>query len=221
MKPFFLFSVLICLAIMSMGYLLQKPFNEGVLQYDISIVSAKNNPATLNSLNGAVITLYLKQGQSRSEMTSSLGTESTVFNNNSGNGFILKEYSGQKLMITLNAANWEQKNKANNNLLFNISNEMINIGNYKCKKATASMPDGKLFTVYFDPSVTLSNKNYNNAFSTLNGLPVQYEIQSGDLTFKYSLKNLNSEIVPAIKFEAPKTGYRLMTYEENQQLKKG
>jgi len=83
------------------------------------------------------------------------------------------------------------------------------------------MPDGKLFTVYFDPSVTLSNKNYNNAFSTLNGLPVQYEIQSGDLTFKYSLKNLNSEIVPAIKFEAPKTGYRLMTYEENQQLKKG
>jgi len=123
MKPFFLFSVLICLAIMSMGYLLQKPFNEGVLQYDISIVSAKNNPATLNSLNGAVITLYLKQGQSRSEMTSSLGTESTVFNNNSGNGFILKEYSGQKLMITLNAANWEQKNKANNNLLFNISNE--------------------------------------------------------------------------------------------------
>ncbi len=191
------------------------------MQYDISIISAKNEPTTLNTLDGAVITLYLRQDMSRSEMKSTLGTEATVFNNATGNGFILKEYSGQKLMITMNAANWNQKNKTNDNLSFTVSNETVTIGNYTCKKATATMADGKLFTVYYDPSVVISNKKYNNAFSKLNGLPVQYEIQSGNLTFKYTLKSLTDEPVPASRFEAPKSGFRVMTYEENQQLKKG
>jgi GLPGLI family protein len=107
------------------------------------------------------------------------------------------------------------------NLTFSISDEAVNIGEYKCRKATAPLPDGKLFTVYFDPGIQISNKKYNNAFAKLPGLPVQYELQSGNLNFKYTLINIDYDAVPQSKFEAPKTGYRVMTYEENQQLKKG
>lgn len=213
---------LVAIAVLCMtSYNVQKPFTEGVLQYEISIQSSKNEPTTLNSLNGAEYTLYLRQDVSRSEMKSSLGVESTVYNNSTGNGFILKEYSGQKLMITLNAANWAQKNQANNSLKFTVSNEEVSIGAYKCKKAIASMTDGKLYTVYFDPNTVIANKSYNNAFANLPGLPVQYEIKSGNLTFKYTLKSINPQSVPALKFDAPKSGYRVMTYDENQQLKKG
>lgn len=199
----------------------QKQMGEGILEYNISIVSPKSETPSLNSLNGAVLTVYLKPTVSRTEMKSTLGVESTVFDNKSGNGFILKEYSGQKLMISMNAANWDQKNKAYEDLNFTITNETASIAGYQCKKATATLADGKIFTVYFDPSVVISNKKYNNAFSKLQGLPVQYEIQSGNLSFKYTLSSLNYDAVPSSKFEAPKAGFRVMTYEENQQLKKG
>lgn len=212
----FLFLLFITISVTA-----QKQLTEGVLQYNISIVSPKSETPTLNSLNGAVLSVYLKPAVSRTEMKSTLGTESTVFDTRSGTGFILKEYSGQKLMISMNADNWEQKNKAYEDLNFTITNETATIAGYQCKKATATLADGKIFTVYFDPTVVISNKKYNNAFSRLQGLPVQYEIQSGNLSFKYTLSSLTYDAVPAAKFEAPKAGFRVMTYEENQQLKKG
>ena len=153
-------------------------------------------------------------------MNSSLGSEVTVFDNREKDGFILKEYSGQKLMITMNAANWADKNKLYDNLNFQVSNDLVTIGDYQCKKAVASLPDGKTFTVYFNPALNMVNKNYNNAFPQLPGLPVQFELQSGDLSFKYSLKKISYESVSNAKFAAPKSGFRIMTYEENQQLKK-
>lgn len=199
----------------------QKQFSEGSLHYRISIESGKSETPVVNSLNGAELTLYLKPYASRTEMKSSLGTESTVYDNRSASGYILKEYSGQKLMISMSEANWSQKNKMYEDLSFSIADEVINIGEYKCKKATGVLADGKTFTVYFDPSVQITNKKYNNAFSKLPGLPVQYEAQSGNLNFKYTLIKIDYDAVPQSKFEAPKTGFRVMTYEENQQLKKG
>ncbi|RZK19940.1 MAG: hypothetical protein EOO43_11440 [Flavobacterium sp.] len=199
----------------------QKQLSEGSLQYNISIVSPKTETPSLNSLNGAVLTVYLKPSVSRTEMKSTLGTESTVFDNKSGSGFILKEYSGQKLMITMNAANWDQKNSSYEDMNFTTSNESVTVAGYQCKKATATLADGKVFTVYYDPTVVISNKKYNNAFSKLQGLPVQYEIQSGNLSFKYTLSSLSNDAIPSAKFEAPKAGFRVMSYEENQQLKKG
>lgn len=221
MKQVLRTTCLLFLLTFTMNVWAQKQLAEGVLKYNISIVSPKSETPGLNSLNGAVLSVFLKPSVSRTEMKSTLGTESTVFDSKSGNGFILKEYSGQKLMISMNAANWEQKNKSYEDLDFIISNETATIAGYQCKKATATLPDGKMMIVYFDPAVVISNKKYNNAFSKLQGLPVQYEIQSGNLSFKYTLGSLTYDVVPASKFEAPKTGFRVMTYEENQQLKKG
>jgi len=198
----------------------QKQLREGSLQYDISISSDKSETPVANSLNGATLTVYLKPALSRTEMKSTLGTETTVFDNGAGAGFILKEYSGQKLMISMNADNWSEKNKLYENLNFVISNEVVRIGDYNCKKATATLQDGKIFTVYFNPDIVISNKKYNNAFGQLQGLPVQYELQSGNLNFKYTLNKLSNDAVSQSKFDTPKSGYRVMTYEENQQLKK-
>lgn len=213
------FSVVFLLAI-SIATEAQRQLGEGSLEYNISISSNKSSSPIANSLNGATLTVYLKEGKSRTEMNSSLGSEITVFDNRAQDGFILKEYSGQKLMISMTSANWADKNKLYDNLNFQVSNELVTIGDYNCKKAVASMPDGKTFTVYFHPAISLVNKNYNNAFPQLPGLPVQFELQSGDLSFKYSLNKISYENVSAAKFAAPKSGFRIMTYQENQQLKK-
>ena len=142
----------------------QKQVTEGKIEYTISISSAKSN-AALDKFNGATLNLFVKPGLSRTEMQSSLGTESTVYNNNLGKGFILKEYSGQKLMITMSKNNWLQKNQWNSNLNFSVDNNTVELNGYTCKKATATTTDGKTFTVYFTPSVTIANSNYNNAFN--------------------------------------------------------
>lgn len=202
------------------GVKAQKSFTEGSLFYNISIISDKPETPGINSLNGATLQVFLNPNQSRTEMKSSVGVETTVFDSKLNKGFILKEYSGQKLMISMNAANWADKNKLYESLQFTISDERSMIGNYSCKKATASLPDGKNFIVYFNPDITLNNRSYNNTFTQLPGLPVQYEIQSGDISFKYTLSKISYDAVPSAKFEAPKAGFRVMTYEENQQLKR-
>ncbi len=215
-------NLLLIVILLSQNIFAQKIITEGTLIYNITITTTKGEKQLSSALNGAVLTLYLTSNKSRTEMQSSLGTETTVFDNKENKGFILKEYSGQKLMITTSFDNWTQKNQVTNTLNFSIDNNTFAIAGYACKKATATTTtDGKVYTVYFDATSSILNKSYNNAFPQLAGLPVQYELQSGNLIFKYTLTKSNANIIVANKFEAPKTGFRIMTYEENQQLKKG
>ncbi len=199
----------------------QKAVNEVTLNYSIAITSTNEKTAIAKSLEGATLTVYLKGSQSRTDMTSALGTESNLYDSKSGKGTILKQYSGQKLMIALTTANWVQKNQVYQNMKFTIDNTEQTIAGVKCKKATGNSSDGKTYVIYFNPEIVLSNKQFENAFAQLPGLPVQYELQSGGLKFKYTLTGVNYEVVPASKFETPKTGFRIMTYDETQQLKKG
>lgn len=221
MKTFTLVAVFFVSLIISYQTVAQKVLTDGMLKYDISIESANGEKQISGSLNGATLSVYLTKDKSRSDMLSTPGTETTVYDNKSGRGFILKEYSGQKLMITTTADNWAQKNQVNSNLNFEVQAGITNIVGYNCKKAVAKSENGKTYTVYYDPSIVIANKQYNNAFSQLPGLPVQYELSSGNLLFKYTLTGMNMDILSGIKFEAPKAGFRVMSYEENQQLKKG
>lgn len=221
MKTFTLVAVFFVSLTMSYQTIAQKVLTDGMLKYDISIESANGEKQISGSLNGATLSVYLTKDKSRSDMLSTPGTETTVYDNKSGRGFILKEYSGQKLMITTTADNWAQKNQVNSNLNFEVQAGTTNIGGYNCRKAVAKSENGKTYTVYYDPSIVIANKQYNNAFSQLAGLPVQYELSSGNLLFKYTLTGMSMDVSSGIKFEAPKTGFRVMSYEENQQLKKG
>jgi GLPGLI family protein len=200
----------------------QKKVNEATITYNISITSSDEKAAMAKTLEGATLTVYLKGTQSRTDMTSALGMESNLYDSRLHKGIILKQYSGQKLMITLTPEDWSQKNQVYQNLKFSIDNkEEQTISGFKCRKATGTSGDGKVFIIYFTADVVLSNKQYENAFAQLPGLPVQYELQSGGLKFKYTLNTISYEPVPAAKFEIPKTGYRVMSYAETQELKKG
>lgn len=209
------------LSLISVRSFSQKVIGEGVMVYNISIESRNGEKPLSGSLNGAVLSVYLSKDRSRTEMVSAPGSEATVYDNKTEKGYILKEYSGQKLMITLTEDNWAEKNRVNRDLKFTTENTITTIGSYNCRKASATGEDGKTYTVYYDPTVTITNKMYNNSFPQLQGLPVQYELQQGNLVFRYTLVKYNSEIVATNRFEAPKSGFRIMSYEDNRQLKKG
>ena len=199
----------------------QKVMAEGTLVYDMSIQTGNAVPQKGDALDGATTTVYLKGNNSRTEMVSVLGNETTIHNAKTGAAVILKEFSGQKLMIKLTRENWEAKNKAYQDISFSLTGETKTIAGYPCKKAIAKMSDGKSFAVYYSPDLVPANKEYDPTFANLPGLAMEYEIESGKMKFKYTLSKISYEAVQIAKFDFPTSGYRVMTYEENQQLKKG
>ncbi len=200
----------------------QKTISEGTIVYDMAIQSGNTAPQKGDALDGASTTVYLKGSSSRTDMISPLGNEANIHDAKSGKAVILKEFSGQKLMITLTREDWKTKNKLYNNIKFDLKDdETKTIAGFICKKAIAEMTDGRSFIVYYAPELAVANKEYDPTFSNLPGLAMEYEIESGKMKIKYTLSKISFDPVLVSKFDFPKSGYRVMTYEESQQLKKG
>lgn len=197
----------------------QKTIAEGTIVYDMQIETGMGKTDAAQS---ATTTVMLKGVNSRTEMISALGNETTIHNGKTGTAVILKEFSGQKLMIRLTREDWDNKNKALKDINFDLQpGESTTINGYSCKKAIAKMADGKTFVVYYSADIVAANKEYDPTFAKLPGLAIQYEIESGKMKFKYTLSKISFDAVPIARFDFPTAGYRVMTYAENQQLKNG
>lgn len=192
----------------------QKTISEGTLVYNMSIQTSSKEPTMADMLDGATSTIYIKGSQSRSEIISGLGSDITIHDSRNGTGVILKDYSGQKLMITLTKEDWDKKNSKYQGITFETTNETMDIAGYNCKKAIATLRDGSSFVVYYTTELEVADKGYDSQFKNLPGLAMQYEWQSGNRKFKYTLAKINFDVVSASKFDIPKSGYRIMTYGE-------
>ncbi|MEO6687371.1 MAG: hypothetical protein ABIN24_15470 [Dyadobacter sp.] len=199
----------------------QKILTEGSLTYDIAVQTGSKEPKMADMFDGATTTIFFKGTQSRTDLVSGLGSEANIFDSKTGEGFILKDYSGQKLMITMDKEDFDKKNKKYEGITFENTNETKVIASYNTRKAIAKLKDGTSFTVYYSPEINVANKDYEYQFKTLPGLALQYEWQSGKLKFTYTLSTISTDAVPLSKFEAPKSGYRVMTFAEQQKLKNG
>src|SRR5687768_14863824 len=179
----------------------QKIISEATLVYNISIQTGSNEPKMADMLDGATTTIYIKGNQSRSELVSGLGSEITIYDSRKGSGVILKDYSGQKLMITLTKEDWEKKNSKYEGVTFETTSETLEIAGYNCKKAIAKLKDGSSFVVYYTPDLEIADKDYDSQFKSLPGLALQYEWQSGKMKFKYTLSKINFDTVPVSRFD--------------------
>jgi hypothetical protein len=59
------------------------------------------------------------------------------------------------------------------------------------------------------------NKDFQYVNRSLPGLAMQYESNMGSLNVVYTVAKINLAPVPAAKFDLPKSGYRVMSYEES------
>jgi len=218
MKKFFFLFVL-CSVFLNSKSIAQKVINEVSLKYTVALV-ADNNPSYSKAFEGASLSIYIKGGFSRTEMYNNLGNEISIFDNNTGKGAILKEYSGQKLMIYLSKENWAEKNKHFQQLKLSVTKDQQLINGYNCKKSKATLDDGEGLVVYFSPDYTLNNKQYNYAFPDINGLPIKFELESLGMKFVYTLKEISYDIIPDSKFSIPRSGnYRVLNYDEAKKMK--
>ncbi len=196
----------------------QKRLTEATISYDIVINSTSQKPRAADLLDGATSVIYLKGNSSRSDMISSLGTQSTLVEGRTGNVTILKEY-GEKYMITMTSQNWKEYNSKYENVAFTYEEEYKAIAGYNCQKAVGKLKDGTSFVVYFTKDLLPVNKDFQYMNKNLPGLAMQYEATVGDMLVMYTVSSINFNPISQTKMEIPKSGYRVMTYEES--LQKG
>ena len=207
--------IVLVLSFFSIQVFGQKKITEGTISYDIVINTNNSTPQAADLLDGATSVIYLKGNSSRSEMISSLGTQSTIIDGKTGRVTILKDYGEQKYMITMTPENWKASNKKYEGVLFTYENEFKTIQGYNCQKATGRLADSSTFTVYFTRDLIPVNKDFQYLNKNLPGLAMQYEASLGKLRVTYTVSNINFNPVPAAKFDLPKSGYRVMSYEES------
>lgn len=193
----------------------QKRLTEATISYDIVINTNNAQPQAADLLDGATSVIYLKGNSSRSEMISSLGTQSTIIDGKTGNVTVLKDYGEQKYMINMTAANWKESNKKYEGIVFTYVEEYKTIAGYNCQKAIGKLADSTSFTVYFTKELIPVNKDFQYLNKNLPGLAMQYEAAMGKMMVTYTVSNISFNPVAQIKFDLPKSGYRVMTYAES------
>src|SRR3982751_3924849 len=151
----------------------QKKLTEATISYDIVINTNNTTPQAADLLDGAVSVIYLKGNSSRSEMISSLGTQSTIVDGKTGNVTILKDYGEQKYMITMTPDNWKSSNKKYEGITFTYENDFKTIAGYSCQKAIGKLADGSTFTVYFTKDLIPVNKDFQYLNKDMPGLAMQ------------------------------------------------
>jgi GLPGLI family protein len=210
-----LYSILSLALIVNFSAQAQKKLTEATISYDIVINTGTDKPRAADFFDGATNTIFIKGNKSRTEMVSSLGTQATIIDAAKNNIAILKEFGEQKYLIQLTPANWKEANQKNDNVEFTYSEETKTILGYKCNKAIGKLPDGTTFVVWYTTDLVPENKDFQYVNRSLPGLAMEYESNIGNFKLTYTVSKINLSPVPAAKFDLPKSGYRVMSYEES------
>ena len=212
----------LAMLVFSLFALAQKKLTEGTVFYDITISNSSEKPQNAEFLDGATNAVYIKGGKVRTEMVSPLGTQTTIINQagTKKDITILKEYGEQKYMINLAPADWADVNKKYENVTFTYDPSATKTFKLEgrdlaAKKAIGTLSDGTTFTVWYTPEIVVDNKDFQYANRNLPGLALEYETILGNLKVTYTVSKVSFAPVPATKFDLPKTGFRIMTYQES------
>lgn len=193
----------------------QTKFSEGSIVYNITVNTNDANPKLADGFDGATNTIYVKGNLSRIELVSVYGTQSTIMDLRTGNVTVLKEYGDKKYLINMTHADWIDANKKYDSVSFTYENEYKTIAGYNCEKAIGKLKNGETFTVFFTKELIPENQEiqYNNR--SLGGIALEYESDLGKNKVTFTASKISFDPVPALKFDLPKSGFRVLTYKES------
>jgi len=215
------FAILTALVTFSVTILLaQKRFSEGSIVYNVVVNTTDPKPNLADGFDGATNTIYIKGKASRSELVSVFGTQSTIIDGRSGNVTVLKEYGDKKYMIRMTPADWIEANRKYDSVSFNFENEYKTIAGYNCRKAVGKLRNGETFVVYYTTELIPENQDFQYSLKSLPGLALEYESNLGKNKVTFTASKISLDPVPAAKFDLPKSGFRVMTYQESRRAGK-
>jgi len=164
-----------------------------------------------NDAGNATKTLYIKGNKTRSEVVSPSFTQTTIYDNKTGEAVVMRELNGEKYLSKFNAAQWKEKNKEWEGMKVKFTNESKTILQYRCKKAIGTTKAGKKFIIYYTADLAPSASENPFEFKGIPGLVLEYESETAEgKSITFSAININFSPVPAAKFEIPESGYRIL-----------
>ena len=192
----------------------QKKLTEATIYYDIVVSTDNDTPKVGDMLDGSTNIIYIKGNLNKSEFISSIGSQSTIYDEKEGTAVNIKNYGNKKYLITYSSQEWKASNKRYDGVTYKIENEFKKIAGYNCQKAIGKLADGTSFTVYFTRELVPPNTNFQSINRGLPGLAMQYDASRGKDKVTFTVSNIEFTLVPLAKFDIPKTGYRVMSYSE-------
>ena len=198
----------------------QTKFSEGSIVYNVTVNTNDPTPKLADGFDGATNTIYIKGKLSRSELVSVFGTQSTIIDGRTGKVSVLKEYGDKKYMISMTPADWIEANQKYDSVVFSYENEYKIIAGYNCQKAIGKLKNSETFIVYFTKELIPENQDFQYSNKSLPGLALEYESNLGKNKVTFSASKISFDPVPASKFDLPKTGFRIMTYQESKNASK-
>jgi hypothetical protein len=85
--------------------------------------------------------------------------------------------------------------------------------------ASALMNDSSSIVVFFTEDIIPENTGMELQFSQLPGIVLEYISTKKNLQITYTAKSINFEPIPVQKFDQPKSGFRILEFEESNKLK--
>lgn len=216
----FLWAALSMVAVQAQPVNTARRLSEATITYSVHIRTENTEPRAADLLDGAINTVYLKGNMSRSDLSSSLGKQSTIVDAKAGLATVLKEYGEQRYMIHMTPAEWKSSNQAYDSVHYQFTGITKQIAGYMCEQAIGTWLNGTSYVVFFTRSLQPVNHEFQYLNRNLPGLALEYQAKMGKNELTYQATKIDFDPVPHTLFDLPESGYRVMTYEESKGGKK-
>ncbi|MES2005671.1 MAG: hypothetical protein V4450_14225 [Bacteroidota bacterium] len=194
------------------GSFAQRVVADCTITYAISTEDGSADKDITESLKASTKNVYIKGNDSRTDLVSPSFTQSLIYNKNTGNAVILREFGNNKFMTKLDHARWAAENKKYEGMTVSLlTTEVKTILGYECKKALLQLKDGTAYALYYATAIIPSVKEYEYQFKDIPGFVLEFETQEADSKkIKYTATKINLSPVQASRFDIPTSGYRLL-----------
>jgi hypothetical protein len=158
----------------------------------------------------AVSTCYLKGANSRTDLITSVGKQSTIFISKSPQVILLKEYGNQRYLTRLTRAQWEQSNNRYRDARIELKTDTLRIKGYRCFKALISLADSSVYSMWYTTELVPLNREFLPLAGAVPGLIMSFETLLGGSKVRYDIDQIVMAPVPQLLFDIPESGYRLL-----------
>ena len=154
---------------------------------------------------------YCKKSSSRVEQKTAMGDQIVISNINTGESTLLMNMMGQKMAIEIGNQD-KDENESTPNIVYLEDSKTI--AGYLCKKATYTVfieeqQDSMTMDLYYTSEIP---SIYNAQFNQLNGLPLEYTINTQGMSMTFEAINVELNKQSKSLFEIPKE-YEIISLE--------
>jgi GLPGLI family protein len=190
----------------------QRVVAECTIVYAMSVDSTSSDTSLSDNLKSATKTIFIKGNNSRVDIASTAFSQSIFYDKAKSSAIVIREIGSNKFITKLDSVQWLQEKQEFDSMVTTITKDTKKILGYDCKKAQLQLKNGKVYTVFFTPTLLPSVKEIDYEFKDIPGLVLAYQVASpSGKKINYTATKFNLSPVPASKFDVPKSGYRVLS----------